>query len=147
MAAASSSIKYSFSEWLQNEVPKHEESDPFFVSAGKAVAVIMTTPIALIEAAVRGVFAVVATPLALLLPPSDLREWYQEHIFSPLALGSTKSLEAFLTGLVIGPYLLTKFTIIDPLKNLISADDGKTARTPPSIWCCCTKQEFKELEG
>jgi hypothetical protein len=144
MSTACSEIKYSFSSWLLDQIGGVEKTDPFFVIAGKSIAMLPIAPIALIEAAVRGVFAVLATPLALLLPPSDLRERYQQHIFSPLALGCLNSLQISVFTSV-GACITLVLSITQLFKNLISSDE-KTVKTPPSIWCCCTKQKSTEIK-
>jgi len=66
-------------------------------------AYVVLIPLALIEAIVRGVFALLAIGIGLCLPEGETRDWYQEHIFTPLAGGALKSFATFFasTGMTV----------------------------------------------
>ena len=138
MSIACRDIRDSLSNFLfENLDPS--KNDPFYLQFGKGIAMIMIAPIGLIEGVVRGLFALLATLIAVVLPPIELRNWYQQHIFSPLALGSVLSLGTGLTSISYGLTVLFQSMTL-ALAHLISPDE-KTARMPPTIWCCCTNKE------
>ena len=144
MSTPCSQIKLSFSGWLLQQIgqPADADKDPFYSKVARGTLLVLNTPIALIETVVRGVLALLAAPIALFLPAGDLRDAYQEHIFTPLAIGSITSLETAVLSAFVGCILFCS-GIIDPIKYLITSDD-KTARMPPSIWCCSTNEGNSE---
>ena len=118
------------------------EKDPWYKAIGKSAALILTIPITVIEGIIRGVFAFLATPILLLLPDGKVRDWYNEHIFSPIALGSLVSFNACpfaIMALGMGVAVL-----FGKLVDACSSSSGsKIAKMPPSIWCCYTRTAEK----
>lgn len=128
------SVSMAFNNYL--DVLNSAGTDPWYKATGKCVALIMTMPLALIEGVVRGVFALLATPILFFLPDGKARNWYNEHIFSPLALGSLYSFTA--APLAIGTFFMGVSILMERSVDACStAAMSKIAKMPPNIWCCC----------
>lgn len=135
---AKQSVSWAFVGYLN--VMNTVDKDSWYKTAGKSIALILTIPIAVIEGVVRGVLALLAIPGALLLPEGKVREGYNKHIFSPLALGSITSFGA--CAYVIVSIGTAVGTVFETAREACSTPD-KIAKMPPNIWCCCSKSARK----
>ena len=124
-------IKMSLSGKLMTFLMTKDQDDRW-VTIAKCTGLLLVAPIGLIEGIVRGALALLATPVALFLPEGKMREWYDKHIFSPLAQGSMLSFLAFIMALCTPSAVL-----IGGLSDMM--------RMPPSIWCCCTQSPSDPL--
>ena len=128
-------MSLSLSGKLMNSIMEIGDKNDRCLTIAKGTGMLLLAPIGLIEGIVRGVLALLATPVALFLPEGKMREWYGEHIFSPLAEGSVVCFDSFIMGLCVPP-----LAFVGALRDM-------DINMPPSIWCCCTQTSSESLDS